>query len=198
MLQILREEGIQIQLVKNVDSQLMHEATQWMEVTANKLQQEYNINIHDLDLLEEDLVAALMVVSEDSDFVPLLQAARSNNFCAISATPMAARQRKKLFLESDLVLVRENEDSVAMVPRANTLIGSTILLNLDQDSLVFGADISLESEEDDVDDGEFEYIRHAKELKRSSRDGVGIKPLENKDVFVQNFECRLHQLGVSA
>jgi hypothetical protein len=102
-----------------------------MKAITIKLQREKDISIRDSDLLEDGPVAALLVVTEDSDFVPLLKAAKSINFCAISASPITTQQTRRLVLESDLVLVCESEDSERIVPRANTFIGSQLLLNLD-------------------------------------------------------------------
>jgi hypothetical protein len=131
LLQILKEEGIQCHVVNDVDSVLIKKAKQWMKAITIKLQREKDINIRDSDWLEDGPVAALLVVTEDSDFVPLLKAAKSINFCAVSASPITTQQTRRLVLESDLVLVRESEDSERIVPRANTFIGSQLLLNLD-------------------------------------------------------------------
>lgn len=93
LFQVLREKGLRCKLVKDVDESLQLAARRWMGEVGH-----------------DGRRAALMVVSKDADFVPLLRLAREKNMLSVTASPDNAIQTKALLQESDIVLEAREED----------------------------------------------------------------------------------------
>jgi hypothetical protein len=125
---ILREESVHPFTCDNVDQTLMEHAKRWVNRTRRT----------------NGVAAAgsriyLVVVSEDSDFVPLLASCRNNknnkhhDYCAISATWSSTAQTRALVSASDIVVTLSKTPGFAMDVVAATSKGSEILLLLDDD-----------------------------------------------------------------
>lgn len=103
---ILKENKIRRWSSENVDDHLMARANKWIAGTNNK----QNAPTKDNNNSDSHRTTSgvLMVVSEDSDFCPLLLSARSSGMIAISVT-LNEKQTGKLRLVSDAVITFHGE-----------------------------------------------------------------------------------------
>ena len=102
LFRVLGEQGIKCNSSADVDASLKGAARKWMKsLGQNKREQDPNSGG---GLLEAR--GCLVIVLEDSDFVPLLNEARSHSIVAVSVTPND-EQTRKLVGASDIVLKRK-------------------------------------------------------------------------------------------
>lgn len=99
LFQILKEEGVICHSAENVDEKLEKLAKKWVKEGRKRQKKQTK---------EEDMIGStmvLVVVSGDSDFVPLLEYAKSQEIVVVSANPQQGTQTKALIQSSDIVLV---------------------------------------------------------------------------------------------
>jgi hypothetical protein len=163
LFRVLREQKIRCFSVKDVDSSLEKEARRWMD----RLCSETHV------MVDDEARACLVVVSEDSDFVKLLNDARSKNILAVSVTPTKVKQTFKLVKASDLVLTRAGptvdlgDEFGTLIGKANTYKGVELLMAMggnhkvdfnswEKESMTFeGSPINDILYEDDMDEEEY-------------------------------------------
>ena len=161
---ILKEEGVRCFSAHNVDQYLIEEAQQWMTRTGQKHreeQRERELDDDDDDSnsnnKNEQPVGVLVVVSQDSDFKPLLKKAANTGFVVVTATPISTHQTASLASVADISLVRQqslDDDTdidFTLMAKSITFRGSA-LVRLKK---VFdGGVLSLrQQQEDDSDNG---------------------------------------------
>lgn len=121
---ILKEFGIHCNSVDDVDKRLISEAQDWVKKQGNNKKQ------NSLNTNERQHRGVLVVVSRDSDFAALLKQSQ-RNLLTVSVTPNEPTQTKALRSVSDLVLVKNPDESTnVLLAKPVTVAGENVLGNV--------------------------------------------------------------------
>lgn len=135
LFRILKEEGVRCRSCHDVDKELIKEAKRWIDKNSQSSK------------------GVLVVASQDSDFVPLLEVAQHRpGWCAVTAAPKIYSQTEALLMASDISLLANEEGILVARPLSSKGIQFMDDLGMPKPA-IFPADID---EEEEISDDEIE------------------------------------------